>query len=358
MKGGRLALVLGAAAALGILAWVVGSNYAEVKAAAAGLSWGWAGAALFFALASHAMGGLALSAVLTLLGHPLGAPAVLGISLVSTTANYVISTGGVSGFALKAHLLHKRLVPIATTIVASALTSVILYAVLAAILVQGLATLAFRLQGSRVGLIEGFVGLAVLIVAAGGLIVLFLDGRLRNKATRRLFHWTNQAAFRLSSRQIPSESFLAFERQMAQGLARIRHEHGRLTLAVLYTCLDWGFAMISLWLCFLAVGDPLPLGPLSAVFAVGQGATLIPALPGGLGAAEGSTAAVLAALGYDGGRALVAALLYRAAYYLVPSLISVFVLWGLKTSEPSVLRDAAAFAAENRPRRPLDPGRE
>ncbi|MDD5304628.1 MAG: flippase-like domain-containing protein [Elusimicrobia bacterium] len=342
--GGRVAIVVGAAVALGILAWVVGSNYAQVRAAAADLSWGWAGLALVCALASHAMGGLALSAVLSLLGHPLGAPTVLGISLVSTTANYVVSTGGVSGFALKAHLLHKRLVPIATTIVASALTSVILYAVLAAILGQGLVTLAFRLQGSRVGLVEGFVGLGVLLVAAGGLIVLFLNGRLRNKATRRVFHWTNQAAFRLSSKQIPPENFMAFERQMAHGLARIRREHGRLTLAVLFTCLDWGFALLSLWMCFKAVGDPLPLGPLSAVFAVGQGATLIPALPGGLGAAEGSTAAVLVALGYDGGRALVAALLYRAAYYIVPSLLSVLVLWGLKVSEPSVLREAADFA--------------
>lgn len=340
-SGGRVALAFGAAAALGLLAWVVGSNFAEVRAAAADLEWGWAGVALFFALASHAMGGLALSAVLTLLGHPLGAPTVLGISLVSTTANYIISTGGVSGFALKAHLLHKRLVPIATTIVASALTSVILYAVLAAILAQGLVTLALRLQGSRVGLLEGVVGLAVLIVAAGGLIVLFLDGRLRMKAARRLFHWTNQAAFRLSSKQIPAESFMSFERQMAHGLARIRHERGHLTLAVVFTCLDWGFAMISLWMCFKAVGDPLPLGPLSAVFAVCQGATLIPVLPGGLGAAEGSTAAVLVALGYDGGRALVAALLYRAAYYLVPALLSVLVLWGLKMSEPAVLRDAA-----------------
>jgi len=345
-SGGRVALAVGAAVALGLLAWVVGSNYAEVRAAAADLSWGWAGAALLCALASHAMGGLALSAVLSLLGHPLGAPTVLGISLVSTTANYVVSTGGVSGFALKAHLLHKRLVPIATTIVASALTSVILYAVLAAILVQGLISLAFKLQGSRVGLVEGVVGLFVLILAAGGLIVLFLDGRLRNKATRRVFHWTNQAAFRLSSKEIPPESFMAFERQMAHGLARIRHEHGRLTLAVLFTCLDWGFAMISLWLCFKAVGDPLPLGPLSAVFAVGQGATLIPVLPGGLGAAEGSTAAVLVALGYDGGRAVVAALLYRASYYIVPSLLSVLVLWGLKVSEPSVLREAAALAKE------------
>ncbi len=344
--GGRVALAVGAAVALGLLAWVVGSNYAEVRAAAADLSWGWAGAALLCALASHAMGGLALSAVLTLLGHPLGAPTVLGISLVSTTANYVVSTGGVSGFALKAHLLHKRLVPIATTIVASALTSVILYAVLAAILVQGLISLAFKLQGSRVGLIEGVAGLFVLILAAGGLIVLFLDGRLRNKATRRVFHWTNQAAFRLSSKQIPAENFMAFEKQMAHGLARIRHEHGRLTLAVLFTCLDWGFAMISLWLCFKAVGDPLPLGPLSAVFAVGQGATLIPILPGGLGAAEGSTAAVLVALGYDGGRAVVAALLYRAAYYIAPSLLSVLVLWGLKVSEPTVLTEAAALARE------------
>lgn len=344
--GGRAALAAGAVLAFAILAWTVGSRWAEVRAAAAGLSWAWAGAALLCAFVSHATGGLALSAVLSLLGHPLGAPAVLGISLVSTTANYVVSTGGVSGFALKAHLLHKRNVPIATTIVASALTSVILYAVLAAILVQGLLTLGFRLQGSRVGLVEGVAGLSVLLLASGGLIALFLDGRLRMKAARRVFHWTNRAAFRLSSREIPRENFLAFERQMAQGLARIRREHGRMTLAVLYTCLDWGFALISLWLCFRAVGDPLPLGPLSAAFAVGQGATLIPALPGGLGAAEGSTAAVLAALGYDGGRALVAALLYRCAYYLAPSIVSLGVLWGLKVSEPGVLGEAAAIERE------------
>ena len=70
---------------------------------------------------------------------------------------------------------------------------------------------------------------------------------------------------------------------------------------------------------------------------------MIPALPGGLGAAEGSTAAVLAALGYDGGRALVAALLYRGAYYLVPAALSVLVLWGLKVSEPGVLSEASAL---------------
>ena len=63
--------------------------------------------------------------------------------------------------------------------------------------------------------------------------------------------------------------------QLTQGLARIRAGKGRLTRTVLFTCLDWGFAMISLWLCFRAVGVSLPVGHLSAAFTTGQAATLI-----------------------------------------------------------------------------------
>ncbi|HXS99088.1 MAG TPA: hypothetical protein VN915_00265, partial [Elusimicrobiota bacterium] len=98
-------LSLGALAALAILALVVGARLGEVRRAGEAVSWGWALAALGCALASHAMVGMALSETLAVLGHDLGGPSVLGIALVSTTANYLISTGGVTGFALKAHLL-------------------------------------------------------------------------------------------------------------------------------------------------------------------------------------------------------------------------------------------------------------
>ena len=342
MKGGKLVLALGAAAACALLGWSVLSRLDHVRAAAAGMSWSWALAGVACALASHAMGGLALAEVLGLLGHALSKPAVLGISLVSTTANYVLSTGGVSGFALKAHLLHKRRVPIATTIVASAVASAALYGVLAAVLAQGLVALFLGAQGSRAGLAEGVAGLLMLLAASGLLVALFMSGKLRTTVTRRLFHWTNRAAFQLSRREIPPEGFDDFEKQLGQGLGRIRRGHGRVGMALFWTALDWGFALISLWLCFRSVGEELPLGPLTAVFAVSQGATLIPVLPGGLGAAESSSAAVLEAMGFDGGRALVAALVYRGAYYLLPSLLSVLVFWGLKVSEPGVLAEAAA----------------
>lgn len=337
----RIGLSLGALAALLILAALVGMRLDAVRRAGESVSWGWAWAALACAFASHGMVGLALSETLAVLGHDLGAPSVLGIALVSTTANYLVSAGGVTGFALKAHLLHKRRVPIATTITASAVTSAILYAVLAVILGQGFVTLLLRAGGARLAIMESGFGLLVLLAGAAFVLVAFFNHRVRGRLAHRLFRWTNRAAYQLSSREIPAEEFALFEMQLTQGLARIRAGSGRLTKTVLFTCMDWGFAMAALWLCFRAVGVHLSVGYLSAAFTTGQAATLIPILPGGLGAAEGSITALMSGFGVDAGAALVAAMLFRLVYYVAPSLLSVLVMWGLKVSEPAVLQEAA-----------------
>lgn len=342
MKSRRgVLLSLGALVAMVIMCLLVGAKLEAVRRVGESISWGWFSAALACALASHAMVGLALSETLTVLGYPLGAPAVLGIALVSTTANYLISAGGATGFALKAHLLHKRRVPIATTITASAVTSAILYAVLALILVQGLMTLVFHLRGARLAIMENAFGLVLLLIGAGIILVAFFNRSVRGRLAHRLFRITNRAAFSLSKKEIPPEDFAAFEVQLTQGLALIRQGKERLTAVVLYTCLDWGLAMTSLGFCFRAVGVALPVGHLSAAFTTGQAATLIPILPGGLGAAEGSIEAMMDTLGMDAGRALVAAMLFRLCYYVAPALLSILVLWGLKVSEPSVLLEAA-----------------
>ncbi|MFI5346100.1 MAG: YbhN family protein [Elusimicrobiota bacterium] len=342
---------LGAVAALAILALLVGSRLEEVRRAGEAVSWIWFWAALGCALASHVMVGLALSETLAVLGHEVGAAAVLGVALVSTTANYLVSAGGVTGFALKAHLLHKRRVPIATTVTASAVTSAILYAVLAVILGQGFVTLLLRAGGARLAIMESGLGLGLLLVGAAFLLVAFFNQNVRNRLTHRLFRMTNLAAYKLSSRAIPPEDFAAFEMQLNQGLARIRSGSGRLTRTILFTCLDWGFAMAALWLCFRALGVRLSVGHLSAAFTTYQAATLIPILPGGLGAAEGSITALMSVLGVETGDALVAAMLFRLCYYIVPGLLSVLVLWGLKVSEPAVLEDAADLDL-GLPRRP------
>jgi uncharacterized protein (TIRG00374 family) len=332
---------LGAAAALAILGAFVYARFDEVRRAGEAVSWIWVLAALASALASHACVGLALSETLASLGHDLGGPLVLGIALVSTTANYLVSAGGVTGFALKAHLLHKRRVPVATTVTASAVTTAILYAVLALILSQGFVTLLLSASGAKLAIMESGFGLLLLLAGAAFLLVAFFNRKVRGRLAHRVFRMTNRAAYKMSSKEIPPEDFAAFEMQLNHGLARIGAGTGRLTMTILYTCLDWGFAMFSLWLCFRAAGVVLSVGRLSAAFTTGQAATLIPVLPGGLGAAEGSITALMSGFDVDVGDALVAAMLFRLCYYVAPSLLAVLVLWGLKVSEPAVMEQAA-----------------
>jgi uncharacterized protein (TIRG00374 family) len=336
----RWAVVFAIAASLALLSYMAVGHVEEVRRVGEHVRWVWVWAAVCFSLASYAMVGMALGELLRLLGFALSWAEVLGIALVSTTANYFVSSGGVSGFALKAHLLRKRHVPYGVTVTASVLSSAILYMVLAVVIGQGLIYLMIRLRGGRIAIMESALGLIVLLGCAVPLMMFFFNARLRGRVTKTLFHWANRVTFLFSRSEIPREEFESFERQLGEGLERVREDKPRLTLTVLYTCADWCLCMTSLFCAFKAVGVRLPVGHLSAGFTAGMASTLIPILPGGLGVLEGSMSAVFESLGVPWEKAFVAVLLYRLAYYLVPGLVSVLVLWGLKVSEPAVLEDA------------------
>ena len=336
----RFAIVGGCLASLGLLAYLIGGHLAALLRIGAQLEWSCVAAAALCALISYFMVGLALREVLALLGHSLPFPGVLGLALVSTSVNYFVSTAGVSGFALKAHLLRKRQVPYATTVMAAVVSSAILYFVLAVILGQGMVYLVMHLRGARIAIMEGVVGLGLLLATSVALMVFAFNHKLRGRVTRATFHRLNRVVFSFSKREIPREEFVEFEHQLAAGLGTIHHHKGRLTKTIAFTGLDWVMAMLTLHFCLRAAGVlHVPVGHLIAGFTAGQATTLIPGLPGGLGAMEGSMAATYSSLGVDWDTALMAVLLYRAAYYLLPGILSVFVLWGLKMSEPDIMKE-------------------
>lgn len=330
-------LAVGLALSLGLMAYLILGRMELLLGVGRHVDWAWMAAAAVCSLGSYFMVGLALREVLGILGHGLSLAAVQGIALVSTTANYFISSAGISGFALKAHLLHKRRVPYGATVLASVVSSAILYFVLAVIIAQGLFYLGLRLRGARIAVMESVLGLGLILATSVALMIMVFDHELRGRVTRRLFHWVNRAVFAFSRSEIPREDFEAFENQLSQGMEKVRRDKAGLVRTIAYTGLDWGCALLTLHVCFLAVGVDLPLGYLSAGFTIGQAATLIPVIPGGLGAMEGGMAAVFQGLGLAWEQAFVAVLLYRLAYYIIPGLLSIFVLWGLKVSEPGLI---------------------
>lgn len=281
--------------------------------------------------------GLSLWEVLRLLGQRINIGAATSIAFVSTTVNYLVSTMGVSGFALRAHLLGKRHIPLGASVMASIVITVLLYVALIVIILQGSVLLAFSDGVSTSHMIKT-LSAVTLIGGVGVLVTAFLfNNEFRYNGIRNIFILINKIIYKLFGAIIPKNNFSAFAKQLDNGI-RIIHEHkAKFTKAVFYVCGDWFFTILILYLAFLAVGVKIKIGVLLAGFAVGMATTLIPVLPGGLGAMEIVMASVFSQLGIDWNTALMAALIYRVVYYIIPGIISVFVYWGLKLSEPSVM---------------------
>ena len=319
---------------LGILAWLTGSNWDGLRNALIGVRWGYLALALVSVLISYTLIGLSLWEILRLLGYPLGLVETLGIGFVSTAVNYIFASAGLSGFAIKAYLLRRRHVPYGAMVTASVVSSVFFYIVLLVIMIQGFVYLILRSEGTRVEIMEGAAGLALLVGFTCFLVVLFFHHQFRSSFSMLVFRAINKLAFVFASAEIPRERFDEFDRQIRIGLDEIRSKGWRLSLAVAYISADWFFTLLVLRYCFLAVGEHVHAGQLIAGFGVGQLTTLIPFLPAGMGAMEGSMAAAFDRLGFPFETALAATLLYRFLYYLLPGALSLFVYWGLRISEP------------------------
>lgn len=281
--------------------------------------------------------GLSLRETLKMLGQKINIGASISIAFVSTTVNYFVSSMGVSGFALRAHLLGKRNIPLGASVMASIIITVLLYFVLIIIILQGtlLLLLSHNADGGQM-LRSFFVVIAIVLV--GALITAFMfNSELRYKSVRKTFLLINKIIYKLFGALIPKNNYSAFARQLDNGIQTIHHNKRKLTYTILYICGDWILTILILYLAFLAVGIKVEIGVLLAGFAIGMVTTLIPILPGGLGAMEIAMTGVFAKMGIDWDSALMATLIYRFVYYIIPGIISVFVYWGLKLSEPAAL---------------------
>jgi uncharacterized protein (TIRG00374 family) len=284
--------------------------------------------------------GLSLWETLKLLGKRIHLGAAVSIAFVSTTVNYLISSLGVSGFALRAHLLGKRNVPLGTSVMASIVISVLLYAVLIVIILLG-TLLLFLTRGATATAEQMGRNFAVMVAIAliGAFITaFFFNNEFRFKSLRNGFRLLNKAVYKIFGKLIPRTNFSAFEKQFDNGIRTIHDNKSKLTGAIACVCGDWVFTILILYLAFLAVGVVIPIDVLIAGFALGMLTTLIPILPGGLGAMELAMASVFSQMGdVPWETALSAALIYRVVYYIIPGIISVIVYWGLKLSEPAAL---------------------
>ena len=277
--------------------------------------------------------GMSLYEVLRIMGRRINKGAAIGIALVSTTVNYVVSSMGVSGFALRAHLLNRRRVPFGMCVTASIVITVLLYFVLAIIILQGSVLMFFNSSATTMQIVKNFLLIIVMCAVCVFITAFLFNNEWRSKWIRKMFRWLNKFLFNVFRALIPKGRYDDFVDQLDEGIELIHKKKKKLTWAIVYVCADWLFTILVLYFAFRAVSVHISAGVLVAGFAIGMATTLIPILPGGLGAMELAMTAVFAQMGIDWEAALMATLIYRVTYYIIPGIVSIFIYWGLQLSE-------------------------
>ena len=288
---------------------------------------------LFSSVLIYVAMGMSLYEVLRIMGRRIGRGAAVGIALVSTTVNYVVSSLGVSGFALRAHLLNRRRVPFGMCVTASIVITVLLYFVLAIIILQGSILMCINNSATTMQLLKNFILIVVMCVVCAAVTAFLFNNEWRSKWVRRIFRLLNKVLYHVFRALIPKGKYDDFVDQLDEGIDLIHKKKNKLTGAIIYVCADWLFTILVLYFAFRAVGVHITAGVLVAGFAVGMVTTLIPLLPGGLGAMELAMTAVYSQMGINWDAALMATLIYRVVYYILPGIVSIFIYWGLQLSE-------------------------
>jgi hypothetical protein len=330
---GRLLLGVPVVLSLAILGALIYPNLETLTAVLRHAHPGFLLVALCCAFMSYLFMGLSLWEVLRILGHRLPVWEAAGVALVSTTVNYFVSSGGVSGFATRAHLLSRRKIDYGISVTSSVVISVFIYLVLSIIIAEGLVLQVLKSSRPGEGLFEGIAGVLFVLAFAFILVLLFFHHELRSVWARKVYHAVNHMLYFFSKKEIPEETFTAFEAQLSEGIRTIHSRRFELPRVLAYVCLDWIFNIFILNFAFRAVGKNLGSTKLIIGFAFGQLMTVIPILPGGLGAMEAAMTAAYSQMGVPVGTALAASLIFRFVYYIIPALLSVFVYLALRSSE-------------------------
>jgi uncharacterized protein (TIRG00374 family) len=308
---------------------IVALDWGQVRLVLGQADWRLVFVALVFTTLSYGCLSYSFAVVSRTFGVGLNRRDLFELGFVSYTLNHLVASGGTAGHSLRMLLIKRRGLPVRDVLAASLFHSMLNNLLLFILVPVGVIYLLTNrsLPGDAaigIGAAAGVLLLlivvvtAVLVVGTFRAAVLGLAGAAWRKVTHRNI----------------DQQLKDLDSALGCGVGASR---SRPTILVfLLVVADWAFSIAALGFCFDALGDPVGPGVLLTGFSIGVVVGLISMVPGGLGVQEGSMAAVYALLGVPFEQAVLAAILFRAVYYLVPFLISLSLYWRLLSGERQV----------------------
>ena len=274
--------------------------------------------------------GLALKKLLDLVGHPLSFGDIFAISWVSTSLNYLVSTGGVGGLTVRILLLRKRNISFSETFVVSFVHTLLINGVLIGFVLfgfaylltnKGLRTYQYVTSGAVLG-----VTLVLSCLAVGSVV----DKGFRDWFIDFFYRLINRVSYRLRKKfVVRRESLNEFKEEFHEGISLMLAQKKRMILPLIHVFMDWLCALVTLYFSFFTVGYRISPGVLVVGFAIGIFVSLVSFIPGAIGIMEGSMAAIYYSLGVPLEVGIIGVLLYRLVYFVFPFVTSTLLYYPL-----------------------------
>lgn len=245
------------------------------------------------------------------------------IMFISYTINFIVSTGGWAGIALRSYLLRFEKVPYSVTIPISAAQNMVFNIVLACVSFGGLIYLrehpefvTGRWQDVVLAVMLGLIAVVALM------LLLFFNQRIREWFLRTVIRFGDWLGRTFLKKNTNHQRLVEIRNNLEETIQFLHRGWVQLLVVTFWVAMDWGFQALALFFCFRAVGVDLPLGLLLVGFMVMNLTSNFNFVPAGLGISETLLAGTFKLLGVEYEKALVAGLLFRFVFFLLPMAVS------------------------------------
>ena len=328
-----IVLAIALLALLGLV--IVALDWGQMRQALSQADWSLVPAALLFTAISYGCLGYGFAITSKLFGVRLSQRDLFEIGFVSFALNHLLTLGGVAGYSLRVLLIKRRRQSVRDVLIASVFHSTLNNLMLFTLFPIGL---VYLLLSYPLAIGEGIgVGIAAALLFALAVLapaVIFVKP-LRVVALHRLGKVVQRIARRNIGAQIEE-----LNSTLELGIKALKERPLVLVLLTGLVVTDWVSCVVALGFCFDAIGDSVSPGVLLTGFAIGVTVGLLSMIPGGLGAQEASMTAIYTLLGVPFEQALLAAILFRTVYYLVPFLASLLFYFRLVRGEGKLMLES------------------
>jgi uncharacterized protein (TIRG00374 family) len=244
-------------------------------------------------------------------------PDVFKIGILSVTLDNILAFGGLAGHSLRVLLMQRDDTPAGMVMAASLLHSYFNAIILASIFPIGLVYVLVTYTLPVYNIVILIVSTSAFIIGLAIAALLLFKSALRRWILNKIDHW-----WRLVFKRNITGFLGAFDTAMNDGLAAMRGRPIVLFLPPLLITVEWVLVVVGIWFCFNALGTSLSLGSLLTGFSVGISAGNVAMIPAGLGIQEASMSGVYALFGTPFEQAVLASLLFRILYDIIPFVVS------------------------------------